>query len=160
MISGNFRALPPQGTQSFPKLPQFSGFMKPCRFEGEVQNLEVQGVILPEIDGNASTFRIQSGKIHFKQRYVRTEKFLKERKAQTVLSRRVILLRPLSLKANLISIIAGKCRNKCTDAVKLRSAPPPIQIFCISMEACKEDAPPYAIDPVTLDTIGLWDFDR
>jgi carotenoid cleavage dioxygenase-like enzyme len=25
--------------------------------------------------------------------------------------------------------------------------------------ACKEDSPPYALDPETLETIGLWDFD-
>lgn len=36
----------------FPNRPQFSGFMKPCRIEGEVQNLEVvQGEIPPDIDG-------------------------------------------------------------------------------------------------------------
>ena len=50
-MSGHFRSLPPQGAQSFGDFPQFSGFMKPCRFEGEVQNLEVQGTIPPEIDG-------------------------------------------------------------------------------------------------------------
>lgn len=51
IMSGHFRALSPQGSLSFPNFPQFSGFMKPCRFEGEVQNLEVQGLIPPEIDG-------------------------------------------------------------------------------------------------------------
>lgn len=51
IMSGHFRSLPPQGAQSFGNFPQFSGFMKPCRFEGEVQNLEVQGTIPPEIDG-------------------------------------------------------------------------------------------------------------
>jgi carotenoid cleavage dioxygenase-like enzyme len=35
----------------FPDKPQFSGFMKPCRFEGEIQNLEVRGAIPAEIDG-------------------------------------------------------------------------------------------------------------
>jgi carotenoid cleavage dioxygenase len=35
----------------YPDLPQFSGFMKPCRFEGEVQNVEVHGSIPPEING-------------------------------------------------------------------------------------------------------------
>jgi len=39
------------GSQHFPDHPQFSGFMKPCRFEGEVQNLEVQGTIPHDIDG-------------------------------------------------------------------------------------------------------------
>ena len=35
----------------FPDRPQFSGFMKPCRMEGEVQNLEVYGEIPADIDG-------------------------------------------------------------------------------------------------------------
>lgn len=38
-------------SQKYPELPQFSGFMKPCRFEGEVQNLEIQGRIPSEING-------------------------------------------------------------------------------------------------------------
>ena len=37
--------------RAFPDRPQFSGFMKPCRFEGEVRNLEVRGTIPQEIDG-------------------------------------------------------------------------------------------------------------
>lgn len=135
-MAGHFRALPPHGTQLYPDKPQFSGFMKPCRFEGEVQNLEVQGSIPEGIDGtfyrampdpqfppfiendpaslplrwlweaniianrtqwfngdgNVSAFRIQSGKVHFKQKYVRTEKFNKERQAQrALLGNRIIL---------------------------------------------------------------------
>lgn len=35
----------------FPDRPQFSGFMKPCRVEGEVQQLEVYGDIPEGIDG-------------------------------------------------------------------------------------------------------------
>jgi hypothetical protein len=41
----------PPASQKFQDLPQFSGFMKPCRFEGEVQNLEVVGIIPKEIHG-------------------------------------------------------------------------------------------------------------
>lgn len=36
---------------AFPNGPQFSGFMKPCRVEGEVLNLEVYGEIPEDIDG-------------------------------------------------------------------------------------------------------------
>lgn len=36
---------------SFPDRPQFSGFMKPCRMEGEVRNLEIHGEIPADIDG-------------------------------------------------------------------------------------------------------------
>lgn len=36
---------------NFPDRPQFSGFMKPCRVEGEVPNLEVYGEIPNDIEG-------------------------------------------------------------------------------------------------------------
>lgn len=35
----------------FPDRPQFSGFMKPCRVEGDISQLEVYGEIPKEIDG-------------------------------------------------------------------------------------------------------------
>lgn len=35
----------------FPDRPQFSGFMKPCRLEGEIRALEVHGEIPNDIDG-------------------------------------------------------------------------------------------------------------
>lgn len=37
--------------KDFPSYPQFSGFMKPCRVEGEVLNLEIHGRIPEDIDG-------------------------------------------------------------------------------------------------------------
>jgi len=36
-------------------------------------------------DGNISAFRIKDGYVDFKQKYVRTEKFVKERKARRAL---------------------------------------------------------------------------
>jgi carotenoid cleavage dioxygenase-like enzyme len=100
----------PAVSSHFPAYPQFSGFMKPCRYEGEVQNLEVEGTIPDEIDGvfyrvmpdpqfppyidndpwfngdgMVSAFSIHDGKVAFKQRYVRTEKFVKEREAKRAL---------------------------------------------------------------------------
>jgi hypothetical protein len=45
-MSGHYR-----GSRAFPNLPQFSGFMKPCRFEGEVQHLEIEGDLPQELDG-------------------------------------------------------------------------------------------------------------
>lgn len=48
-MSGHFKA---SGiSNAFPQQPQFSGFMKPCKFEGEIQDLEVSGEIPGEIDG-------------------------------------------------------------------------------------------------------------
>ncbi|KAF8852896.1 carotenoid oxygenase [Acephala macrosclerotiorum] len=165
-MSVHFRSLASQGIQKFPNLPQFSHFMKPCRFEGEVQNLEVLGSLpldldgtfyrvmpdpqLPPLfendpwfngDGNVSAFQIKDGRVHFKQRYVRTEKFIREREKEHALM--------------------GKYRNKYTDAVefKIRStANTNILYFNGTLLACKEDSPPYALNPNTLETLGLHDF--
>jgi hypothetical protein len=50
-MAGHFRSLPAVA-KSFPEgMPQFSGFMKPNRFEGAVDNLEIIGKIPAEIDG-------------------------------------------------------------------------------------------------------------
>ncbi|KAL1595333.1 hypothetical protein SLS60_010024 [Paraconiothyrium brasiliense] len=164
-MAGHFRST--MCSAAFPDRPQFSEFMKPCRFEGEIQNLEVRGEIPQEIDGtfyrvmpdpqlppfieddpwfngdgNISAFRIKDGCCHFKQRYVRTEKFLCERAAKRALG--------------------GKYRNKYTDAVEFKirtTANTNIVYFNGRLLACKEDAPPYAMDPETLETIGLEDFD-
>ncbi|KAF2219597.1 carotenoid oxygenase [Elsinoe ampelina] len=165
-MAGHLRRLPPVANH-FPDRPQFSGFMKPCRFEGEIQDLEVHGEIPHEIDGtfyrvmpdpqhapfieddpwfngdgNISAFQIHAGKIHFKQRYVRTEKFVRERKAKRAL--------------------VGKYRNKYTDAVEFKvrtTANTNVFYFNKKLLAIKEDAPPYSLDPRTLETIRLEDFD-
>ncbi|KIM92528.1 hypothetical protein OIDMADRAFT_139524 [Oidiodendron maius Zn] len=163
-MAGQFKHLPTP--KAFGPEPQFSGFMAPSRFEGEVNNLEVVGELPSEIsgtfyrvmpdpqfpsyipgdvwfngDGNISAFRTRDGHVDFKQRYVRTEKFVREADA-----RRALL---------------GKFRNKYTDAVefKIRStANTNIVYFGGKLLALKEDSPPYALDPQTLETIGLWDF--
>ncbi|KAL2786704.1 carotenoid oxygenase [Aspergillus keveii] len=152
---------------TFPKAEQFQGFMKPCRFEGEIRDLEVEGTIPDRIDGtffrvmpdpqyipfiendpwfngdgSISAFQVRGGRVNFKQRYVQTEKVVRERQANKAL--------------------LGKYRNKYTDAVefKVRStANTNVLYFNGKLLACKEDSPPYMLDPSTLDTIGLCDFD-
>ncbi|KAJ5317838.1 Carotenoid oxygenase [Penicillium antarcticum] len=153
--------------QHYPDHPQFSDFMKPCRFEGEVQNLEVHGNLPNDIDGtfyrvmpdpqlppfidndpwfngdgNVSAFRIKDGSVSFQQRYVRTEKFVREREAGRAL--------------------LGKYRNKFTDAVEFAvrsTANTNIVSFNSQLLALKEDSPPYAMDPETLETKGLYTFE-
>ncbi|KAJ5654890.1 Carotenoid oxygenase [Penicillium lividum] len=153
--------------QHFPDRPQFSDFMKPCRFEGEVQNLEVHGDLPNDIngvfyrvmpdpqfapfiendpwfngDGNVSAFRIKNGCVTFQQKYVRTEKFVREREASRAL--------------------IGKYRNKFTDAVEFAvrsTANTNVVSFNGQLLALKEDSPPYAMDPETLETKGLYTFD-
>jgi carotenoid cleavage dioxygenase len=48
-MAGHFKST--KVPTAFPELPQFSEFMKPCRFEGEIQNLPHRGQIPDEIDG-------------------------------------------------------------------------------------------------------------
>ena len=50
-MAGYFTGSKAAKNGNFPPHPQFSDFMKPCRFEGEVRNLEVHGEIPAEIDG-------------------------------------------------------------------------------------------------------------
>ncbi|KAH1594738.1 hypothetical protein KXX34_001858 [Aspergillus fumigatus] len=156
-----------ESSSAFPNRPQFSGFMRPCRVEGEACNLEVLGQVPKDIDGvffrvmpdpqfppfieddpwfngdgNISAFTIKDGKVSFRQRYVRTEKFVREREAQRSL--------------------LGKYRNKFTDAVEFKvrtTANTNIVYFNGQLLALKEDAPPYAMDPITLETKGLYDFE-
>ncbi|KAI5200554.1 hypothetical protein E4T39_05705 [Aureobasidium subglaciale] len=93
-------------------------------------------------DGNVSSFSMQDGRVHFRQRFVRTEKFVREREAGRAL--------------------IGKYRNKYTDAVEFKvrtTSNTNVLYFNGKLLACKEDAPPYSMDPVTLETIGLEDFD-
>jgi carotenoid cleavage dioxygenase-like enzyme len=55
----------------------------------------------------------------------------------------------------------GRYRNKFTDAVEFKvrtTANTNIFYFNKVLLAIKEDAPPFAMDPITLDTIGLCDF--
>lgn len=50
-MAGHFRGISSQSGKAFPSLPQFSGFMKPCRFEGEIRFLEIEGDLPEELDG-------------------------------------------------------------------------------------------------------------
>lgn len=50
-MARHFRSSLPPVSTAYPKQPQFSGFMKPCRFEGEISNLEIEGTVPPELDG-------------------------------------------------------------------------------------------------------------
>ncbi|KAF9636504.1 putative carotenoid oxygenase protein [Lasiodiplodia theobromae] len=153
----------------FPETVAFSGFNKPSRFEGDIFELEFEGEIPKDIDGTfyriqpdhqfpplfeddihfngdgaVTAIRIQNGHAHFKHRYVRTDRFNHERAAQKSLF--------------------GRYRNKFTDneSVKgvIRTASNTNIVFWRGvLLATKEDGPPFAMDPVTLETIGRYDFD-
>lgn len=156
-------------TLQFPTTETFTGFNSPSRIEGDVENLQITGQIPADIDGtffrvqpdhrfppiyesdihfngdgNVTAIRITNGTAHFKQRYVRTDRFQAESQAGRALF--------------------GKYRNPYTDneAVKgvIRTAANTNIFFWRGMLlATKEDGPPYAMDPVSLETIGRYDFE-
>ncbi|KAL3436398.1 carotenoid oxygenase [Aspergillus tetrazonus] len=156
-------------TLQFPATETFTGFNSPSRIEGDVENLQITGQIPADIDGtffrvqpdhrfppiyesdihfngdgNVTAIRITNGTAHFKQRYVRTDRFQAESQAGRALF--------------------GKYRNPYTDneAVKgvIRTAANTNIFFWRGMLlATKEDGPPYAMDPVSLETFGRYDFE-
>jgi carotenoid cleavage dioxygenase-like enzyme len=153
----------------FPNTPVFRGFQRPPRIEGDIFDLEVEGELPKEIsgtfyrvqpdhrfppvfeediqfsgDGNITAIRIENGHADLKQRYVQTERFKAETAARKALF--------------------GKYRNPYTDseAVKgiIRTVSNTNIIFWRgTLLALKEDGPPSAMDPTTLETIGRYDFE-
>ncbi|KAK0389346.1 hypothetical protein NLU13_2921 [Sarocladium strictum] len=153
----------------YPSSAAFSGFNKPCRFEGDIFDLEVDGQIPPEIngtfyrvqpdhrfppvfeddihfngDGNITAIRIQDGHADYKQRYVHTDRFIAETAARKSLF--------------------GRYRNPFTDSDQVKAvirtaANTNITFWRGMLLATKEDGPPYAMDPVSLETIGRYDFE-
>jgi len=191
----------------FPERPQFSGFMKPCRVEAEVPNLEVYGEIPEDIDGTFYRVMPDPQFAPFIDddpvRYIRDfPARLRANADSRGLSGSMAMatsvhsdLRtgglpsssgscgprssPASVRlsgrswvrdrhskspvpTNADSMVLGKYRNKYTDAVEFKirtTANTNIIHFNGRLLALKEDAPPYAMDPETLETHGLYTFD-
>jgi len=152
----------------FPQSPWFSGVNAPSRAELDLDDLEVIGSIPQEIDGGfyraaadhqfaprfaddipfngdgmISLFRFRDGKVSLKSRYVRSERFLAERAAGRALM--------------------GKYRNRHLDDPALGDIPRDLANTNVLLHggvllAFWEGARPVALDPVTLETIGRWDF--
>lgn len=153
-----------QHETDYPSNPFFEGTEAPCRFEAEVYNCVVRGEIPPQIDGTyyrcmpdpqwaplypddvfingdgaIDAVRIRNGHADFKQKYVRTEKFVVERAAR--------------------QSVYGKYRNRYTDDPRVKhkvhsTANTHIVYFENQLLALKEDSQPYAMDPDTLETKG------
>ena len=153
---------------TFPDTPWFTGVNAPCRIEADIENLEVVGEIPREIDGAfyrvgadhqfpprfendapfngdgmVSMYRFKDGRVHLKSRYVRTDRFKAERAAGKALF--------------------GRYRNRFTDDPSVQGmnrnlANTNVLIHHGVLLALREDSPPVAMDPVTLETIGNWDF--
>ena len=145
------------------------GFNSPTRFEADIYDCEVWGEIPSDIegtfyriqcdfayrppenewltgfngDGHVSAFRFANGSVDYKGRYVKTDRLMAERRHRRRLW--------------------GVYRNYLTDDplvanVDRGAANTHIYWHGGKMLMLKEDALPYAIDPVTLETYGSWDF--
>ncbi|KAK0118128.1 hypothetical protein ONS95_012434 [Cadophora gregata] len=153
----------------YPDTGVFQGFNRPSRLEGSIYDLEVSGTIPSDIngtfyriqpdhryppvfeedihfsgDGNVSAFRFENGHVDFSQKYVRTDRFEAETKARKALF--------------------GKYRNMYTDSEMVKGVIRTVSntnvVFWRGMLlATKEDGPPFAMDPVSLKTIGRYDFE-
>ena len=153
---------------SYQHHPALQGAMEPARFNSEVYDCEIVGEIPAGLkgtfvrvgaewfyppthpddspfaaDGIASTFRIADGSCDFSARYVETPRYLANKQARRQLF--------------------GYYRNPFTDdpsvaGVSGTVANTNIVVFNGKLLALKEDSLPYEVDPITLQTVGPYDF--
>ncbi|MEU5041728.1 carotenoid oxygenase family protein [Streptomyces griseorubiginosus] len=159
----------PQERSQFPDTRIFKGFYAPSRIEADVYDLEIEGRIPPELsgafyrnsadtqyaprfaddnyingDGMIHMVRFDHGHADLRTRYVRTQRFLLERQARKALF--------------------GAYRNPYTADPSVRAvddgnANTSVVWHAGRLLALKEAALPYELDPVTLETKGVFDFD-
>jgi len=152
----------------FPDIAMFRGIQAPSRIELDLHDLECDGEIPSELtgafyrvapdhqypprflddvpfnaDGTISRFLFENGRVHLRHRYVRTERFCLERAAGRALYGKY--RNPFSDDPS----VAGRSRNLANTT--------PI-IWDGKLLALREDSPPIAMDPLTLETEGDWSF--
>jgi carotenoid cleavage dioxygenase-like enzyme len=152
--------------------PAASGFFAPQRFEADIYDCEVIGKIPTDMngafvrlggdwlyppsfkddapfneDGYVSMFRFENGRVDYKGRWVKTERFQKNSAAQRQLY--------------------GYYRNPFTDDPSVRDPERPNRrtvsnttplAFAGKLFTLKEDGLPYELNPRTLETLGTYDF--
>ena len=152
----------------FPKSLAFTGFNRPDRYEIDIEDIEVEGEVPAHLDGAfyrvnpdpqfppllgddivfngdgmASRFRFKNGRIDFKHRWVRTDKWKLEHAAG--------------------KSMFGAYRNPLTDSPEVKgkirgTANTNVIKFGGKLWALKEDSPPVEMNPDTLETIGYSNF--
>lgn len=155
-------------TGPFPESFDFQGFNAPSRVECEIYDLEIEGRVPKEIDGvwyrlipdhafppmlghdtlisgdgMIGRFDFADGHVDYKQRYIRTERFLAERKARRGLY--------------------GLYRNPFTDDASVRGTNRGVANTTPiwhggRLLALKEDSRAVEVHPESLDTIGVFDY--
>ncbi|KAF4459583.1 isoeugenol monooxygenase [Fusarium albosuccineum] len=150
-------------TTKWPVAFDLAGSGLPCRIEGEVGDLVVLGEIPHAIDGtfyrvmcdpfvppdpnnvpldgdgSVSAFRIRKGRVDMKMKYVETERYKLERKANKAL---------FGLYRNPFT------HHPCVRAAVDSTANTNLVHWADHLLALKEGALPYAVDPNTLETKG------
>ena len=152
----------------FPKTPDFTGLNAPVRMELDIRNLPVEGTIPKEIegaffravpdpahapvmedetllsgDGMVARFLFDDGHVDYAIRYVETARYKAEKKARRALF--------------------GRYRNPFTDDPSVEGMDRTVANTTPIWHAgrlfmTKEDGRAYEVDPVTLETIGRWDY--
>ena len=153
----------------FPNTRNFTGYFAPTRIEADITDLEtISGEVPAELngyfhraapdpqyapkagddiwfngDGLVTAFHVHQGKVDLRQRWVHTDKWKLERAAGRALF--------------------GAYRNPLTDDPEVQgqirgTANTNAMVHAGKLLALKEDSPPVAMDPVTLETEGYWDF--
>ena len=156
-------------TVSFRYDPATTGLFAPARFEADVFDCEVEGRIPSDLngafyrigpdhlyppkfrddanlfhgDGHVGMFRIANGHCDYRSRYVRTPRYLADRRARKQLF--------------------GNYRNPGTNDPAMRGVNGTVANTALvhnagKLFALKEDSLPWEIDPNTLETRGTWDF--
>lgn len=154
-------------SKQFPKIPEFTGLYKPSRVECDIYDLEIEGRVPAEIngifyqvspdsyyppmlgtdiffngDGLVSAFQFDKGKVRLRRRYVHTDRLMTQR------------IEGRSLN--------GVYRNVYTNdklaAENNTTANTTVLFHGDVLLSMKEDAMPYALDPITLETRGVHDF--
>lgn len=152
----------------YPDTPGFTGSLRPLRLEGDIFDIEVEGEVPEQLagtfhrvhpdaqlapmyqndqffngDGMISLFHFRNGKVDFKQRYARTDKWKLEHEAGKALF--------------------GAYRNPLTDDPSVQgsirgTANTNVLVYAGELFALKEDSPPLLMHPLTLETKGYTDF--
>jgi len=153
-------------------MPAMRGFFAPQRFEADVFDCEVEGTIPPGLngafvrvgsdwnyppkhaddapfnqDGYISMFRLKDGRASYKGRWVKTPRFLNCHKAGRQLYG--YYRNPFDNEPGFQNIDKPWLNTVMNTAVLAHAG---------KLLVLKEDSQPYAVDPVTLETQGLWDF--
>ncbi|UPL03024.1 hypothetical protein LCI18_013958 [Fusarium solani-melongenae] len=164
------QSLPTDGKYQYGKVnPYNTGPNTPRRFDAEVASCVIRGKVPPEIDGTfyrtacdpqyanrtgkdtwinsdgaIQAWRFSNGEVDFKQRFVRTPRFIYERIARKSLFG--AYRNPFSADERVVNDVQSSGNTH-------------IQYWYGLLLVLKEDSPPIALDPDTLETLGIYDFE-